>query len=709
MLAWYHGKPGRDEWTITEKIGIPLNFFFSAMLLLMVFSGKELGSATTSVSVKNELGQTVRRNIPKSEFGKRLAIFFFDNKSEQPELDWLQYGLMAGCYIDLNQDPFFSVYSAYDNLIYQKILHAGFGEDISMPMALEKKIAKEIQREYFLGGSFTMSQDTFIVSTYLYETIHGKLISEHEFRDKNVFTLIDQITMTLKRDLQIPDWHIQSCPDLPVREILTRSVSAYKYYIDGSNYVNLKNDCPQSARCFENAVKTDPTFAAAYWALYGSAIKNNQPEIANRAIESAMKYIYKLPENLHYAIKEEYYLITENPNKRAAVLNMWVQLYPRDVRAHFRLAGNYLKMNRLDKVIEEYKTILKIDHARRYYLRYLGNVYLQKGEFKQALKYYKQYQKEFPENYQSFMDFGELYYTMGDYQKATEYFINAQVIEPADIFIPIRLGDIDARKGNFSAAFEKYGEALKASKTPFERSDALAAFQKLYEMTGQIRKAIESRNRKFAEQAKYLNPIDAALNQLSDGSLKLYIRIGDKSTALAALNDYRSRLSMPWLRALSLGYLEVALKTQDIAAAEKAVGEVEELIRVFGEDAKNVIVHDARAKICEMRGNYIDALLEYQAKLQYVPTDVAVMTDIARCYREIGDYSKANSYLESTLRILPNSPNALYEMALVQIALDNPSKAAEHLKVLLKIWKNADADYAPAVQARQKLAELHAG
>ena len=33
ILAYFHGSPGKDEWTKVEKFGIPINIFFIAIAL----------------------------------------------------------------------------------------------------------------------------------------------------------------------------------------------------------------------------------------------------------------------------------------------------------------------------------------------------------------------------------------------------------------------------------------------------------------------------------------------------------------------------------------------------------------------------------------------------------------------------------------------------------------------------------------------------
>ena len=105
LIAYFHGKPGKDQWTKVEKIGIPLNLIVTALIVISIFSGKDLGATTTSIIVEDEAGKKIERSIPKGEFRKRVAIFYFENESGDSAIDWLQYATMIGCYLDLLQDP----------------------------------------------------------------------------------------------------------------------------------------------------------------------------------------------------------------------------------------------------------------------------------------------------------------------------------------------------------------------------------------------------------------------------------------------------------------------------------------------------------------------------------------------------------------------------------------------------------------------------
>ena len=703
MLAYFHGRPGRDEWTRTEKIGIPINVIFTGILIFTIFSGKELGSATTEVCIKNEAGQTIQREIPKAGFQKRLAVFFFDNETGIKELEWLQYAFMAGCNLDLNQDPFFSVYSAYDNMIYQKILQAGFSESMRMPMSLEKKIAKDILREYFLGGSFTVQKDTFIVSTYLYETKRGRLLSEHTIRNINIFSVIDQICVDLKKDLGLPGWHIESVEDLPISEILTSSADAFREYITGTNLIYLRNDFENATPHFLKAVQTDPGFAIAHWALYKSYINENRPELARKELQTTMQYLYKLPENLQFGVKEEYYLISEDPDKLFAILNMWVQLYPRDIRGHFRLARELLKKNLPDKAIKEYKTIMQIDSQRKYYLRYIGNIYLTKGDFKEALKYLKLHKKEYPKKSSSYYSLGELFFIKGDYEQAKKYYTDAQIIDPSDISVPVRFGLIETILGNYDKALEQFDLALASSKTPQEKYFVYDALQYFYYERGQIEQAFDNRKKKFAELAKYLNPVDLMINKVSDMSFNMYVTCNNSSEGFKQLADFHKNLSQPWAKYLAFGYLDMYVEMKDIEQTEKYIDDVLGVIRIFSEENKMNIVCHAQGKISELREDYINAVMKYQQQLQYVPINVTILTDIARCYRLLGESSKSRKFLETTLKIFPNYAPAHCEMARMYIDTGENDKALEHLEIARKVWEKADANYKPAKEMREIL------
>ena len=711
IISYFHGKPGRDKWTKTEKIFIPANLIISIVVLFVMFYGKDLGAVTKTVTIENEEGLKIERVIPKSEFRKKIATFPFENESADSTLNWLQYGIEFALGIDLYQDIFIQASSIYgasggEFLVYEKIKRAGFAKAIGLPFTLKKKIAEESHMNYFLSGSFTKQNDTLFVKTKLYDTKRGKLIAENRFKGTDVFQLVDEITIKLKHDLEVPARHIEEAKDLPIAEMLTNSIPAYKMYITGIiNALIFENDHKTAIDNLEQSVKDEPTFAFAHMNLWGLFTMTNQSSEAEKSLQNVMQYIYKLPETVQFIIKYSNYFLNQEPDKAFAVVKMWVELYPDDISAHSMLAESYLMRNQLNEAIEEYKCILELDPEEFNYLKKIGSIYGQKGEFEEALKYYKQYAEEFPEDYSSYTTIGDLYDTMGEYDKAKSYYEKALILEPGNISILRNLANFEKYKGNFEVALSQYESALNMCKIPKDRAEIYGALQSFYNLKGQINKSIEYSNLKFVEKEKFVHPLQVLLDKFS--SLDQYIQIGKKDIAFQIIQEIEAKLEPPFDKFLSLGYLYIYLELEDTDNTEKEIEGVEVLIQTLGMEMIRPAVFYAKGRINEIRGEYEQAIIMYQKELELEPTGLSINMQIGRCYRKMGKFKKAEKYIQKTLKILTFYPKAHYELALLYEDMGKKEKALEHLKITLDIWKDADPEYKPAIEAREKWAEWY--
>ena len=85
IMAYFHGKPGKDKWSNIEKIGIPVNLVGAIAILAIVFYPKDLGAATKTIVVENEEGKREKRIVPKSNFIKSMAMMPLENKIKNVE------------------------------------------------------------------------------------------------------------------------------------------------------------------------------------------------------------------------------------------------------------------------------------------------------------------------------------------------------------------------------------------------------------------------------------------------------------------------------------------------------------------------------------------------------------------------------------------------------------------------------------------------
>ena len=240
-----------------EKIGVPLNLAMAVVILVLFFQNTDLGAATTTVTVTNEEGVETARVIPKTEFRKRVALYFFDADPADTAAAWLQYGLPLAVLTDLYQDQFIDL--RVPSLFAGRLREAGFEKMVNVPLPLAREIADEQHREYFVTGTVTMEEEEIRATVSLRDASRGSIVEEHTFSGTDVMALADEIADHLREDLRIPELG-ESARDLPVVERLTASPAAYQRSIEGFQALQIDRDFSLATSLYEQAVAEDPTY-----------------------------------------------------------------------------------------------------------------------------------------------------------------------------------------------------------------------------------------------------------------------------------------------------------------------------------------------------------------------------------------------------------------------------------------------------------------
>lgn len=708
LIAYFHGKPGKDEWTKFEKIGIPVNIVITLIILLIFFNNKDLGATTKKITFENEEGEKVERVIPKTEFRKKISTFPFLNESADSTYNWLQYGLDFAIAFDLTQDIFVQRSNIYQSdmlgeyFILEKMRRFGFHDGVGIPLTLKKKIAQESFMEYFLSGSFTVNNETFTIKTELYETSKGKLIGENTFTGKDIFKLTDEISLKLKENLEIPQHHLDETKDLPVAEILTNSIPAYQKFITGFTKL-FENDYSAALNNVETAIKEDPDFAMAYFILSGIYSSSTQTEKIEQNIHSAMQKSYKLPELYKFIVKILYYSSKQEIDKAITLSKMRIELYPDDIFTYNLLAMFYMSKNLVNEEIEVYKSILKIDPFRYGLLKKIGSLYEKNGKIDEALIYLKQYADQFPEDSSSYTAIGNLYKSFGNYSQAKKFYEKAILLEPENVSILINLSNIEEIAGNYMAAFEQYQSSLNFCQTPKDSAEVYLSLSSYYETRGQINRSIEYLKMELNEGEKFQSPLVLIFGKF--GFVDKYMKIGKKEMAFQTIEMMKTHLSPPLDQFLSVAKMKIYKQLEDSENLEKAIDEVEILIKTFGVEMIRSKVVNAKGKLFEIEEEFEQAALMYKKELELKPTNVKINMYIGNCYRKLTEFNEALEYFQKIVTILPFDPETHYELALLYNDMGKKEKALEHLNISLEVWKDADPEYIAVRKAREKMRE----
>ncbi|NQV18185.1 MAG: tetratricopeptide repeat protein [Armatimonadetes bacterium] len=703
LLAYFHGKPGRDEWTQVEKFGIPINLVISLFILFFIFQGKDLGAITKTVTIENEDGERIERVIPKSEFCKSIGIFFFENSSADSTLDWLQYGFSDLLDYDLDQDVFITAGSRF--LFNKYMIEVGFEKGVGVPFTLKKNIAKNRYQDYFITGFFNEVNSIYQLDVSLYKTSNSKLISEIKFENPDIFKLIDDISLQIKYDLKIPESHIEETEDLPVAETMTNSLEAFKQYVLGRNCITFENNWSRAQKYLEQSIVIDSSFAMSYYQLSSIYLMLNMNDKANESLQNLIHYSYKLPEARRFMAKYKYFNYFDYDHEKVfSTLKLWSDLYPDEPKPHYYLGQEYQWANKIDDAIFEYKIVSELisDNSM---LDDIGKLYSKKGEFENALNYYIQYNAINPDNYFSYINIADLYLDYGFYNKANEYINKASIIEPNNYQTSLKLAAIKRNTGQLNEAVELYNDALLLVTSSRDKSFVYQNIISLYVYIARIHEAVDYMHLMFKEKEKYL-PTYKILRQKIEW-VYLYAKINKASLALEILDDIKHNHGELLDKATCFGYLDVYLELGDVENIKKSIIDIDAYSQTLGSEVDREHIYHAQGTIHEINHEFEQAILNYKKQLEYDLTSTDIHWHIGRCYRQLKKYKKAEEYLLKIIKRTPFDPDYNFELALLYSDMGKKEKALKHLNITLDVWKEADPEYIPAQKARELLAKIN--
>jgi tetratricopeptide (TPR) repeat protein/TolB-like protein len=712
LLAWTHGKPGKDRVTTAEKVGVPMNVIATIGLLVVGFGGKDLGATASMISIANEEGVQETHYIPSESFRRRMAVFFFANESSDPELDWLQYGVTELLVQDLQQNPFVlatSPWANFGNGFYMRMKQAGFSDGLDIPLSLMREIAGDANRQYFVEGAFDRVADEYVVTVRVWETQSLKQVAELKESGWDLYRTVDALSIELRDALDVPHGSARMAEDLPLAETYGESDAAFQHYIAGLNARLFDNDFEASNAFFDAAVNTDPGFVLAWFVKAWNQVEAGDLRSAQEAISQAQKLDYRLPARDRAKLKHLQYRLSGQQEKLIAFLRLQVRLND-DASSHSRLAHYLMVTGELEEAKQQFLAALDKDALNLGIYLQLSLLERATGNMESAIGFARKYQQEKPEDFEAQQVLGDLLRDSGDLDAAEEHYLQASLLGDQPVEPLLRLVDIALRKGDVNEARALLEQAEMVAQSVVHKAQVHEAAAGLEMRLGRIRAGIEQLYLQEEFLVQFQSPFAIALATYLP-MVRAHNSLGDPDSAQAILDIAQGMVAPPLDKFLAFSEADILIERGDYDGAEAATQRGAEIIEQFKLEDMKFLIDMIDGFIKRERGDYPGSSAAFRATLERINHSVIGGSDL---YRELpamnaylaeslvlaGELDQAEKALAVGFRLDPSEPLLWVCKARFQFASGLPQLAQASVHYALAIWKDADPEYRALNEAR---------
>jgi len=699
--------PGRaaPRWRWALLAGVVVILVAAGFVLLR--GGLPTGAATVTVSVQDEEGHQIERELPAAEHRKRVAIFPFELAAEDSTHIWLAFAVSEVLGWDLLQDYLIHVDMLRDLLggsrFAMEARKTGHDRVIDAPLALRRQVAERSNCTHLITGRVASDSSGIDLLVELHVVRTGTELARFELAGPDLLPLLDEASLRIRTVLGIPEDHRREWPDLPASDLATSSPAALKLFARSVMARDIDHDLEAAGDLLEQAVAVDPTFAMAYWQLYYvyQYVEPTDPSRPAELLSALMSHTYRLPERVQFGVKAAYFQNQGESDKMLAVLEMWAELYPQDSMPLETLLLVYLARDDAERIADTLKKLLALDPDNSEYLLQAGAQFQRLGDFEAAREAFESYIADRPEDSQARRALGELLQVLGDHEEARKQYEQALLITPADPATRLALAKCEFDLGDLEAWPNALRAILKESLGADERAQMQLELASYHEFAGQMERSISIRTDALTEPQGSISPLWILL--LRSGLATALAEAGHPEQALQEVHQLRESTPLPLRPLCYRALVEVTVKLGRLGEAEEAADELAAHIESQGVQLLQFLWLRSMGSIREEQGDFDAACDFYRRRIEQRPAEAQGHYDLGRCYRKMGNLNEARESLASSLQRSPYGPRSNYEMALVEDGLGHRQQALEYLHRALQVWADPDSAYAPAREAREML------
>ena len=670
------------------------NIMLSLILAIFFFNEPNDGEQVKVVTVTNEEGEEIKTSIPTLKKIKTIAVFQFDNRTNDEKEDWWGIAFSNLLQFALEQRPEFYIQSQYNLESYYNALGI---ESFTLPnVAIQREIAQKSRNDYFTRISYKKSGSNFVFSGSVYSAKNGKDLFSLKAENDNPFLAIDalknQIYDKIPNALNLDKNQIV----LPSSSLITNNIESLEE-LTNAIVIYFKDPNGGLESAVEKARKSiilDESCSLCNLTLGYLLVTQGNKDGGLEFYKKAVKYGSSLPKRLQFQAKRELYTMTNNTDAYIKLLELQRKLFPYSFDSYEQLLHVYETNYGVDSAQVLMREAIANGNIERGLLE-LYNLQVENEEYLEAEKTLDEYSSKFPDRKQDQMKYADIYERQGKIEKAKEILEKEELINPFNPLVQRRLAYLDFINQDINAAFKRIDNALIQASTLSDSLSYLKVKSNFYRMCGQVENALLTltQYQKSAEKKRSQSQI-LLENVLIKGDL--YYSIGKIQQVDAVLDRIRS------------------FSSQDIMAYRCSIDE-RALLRYGGEiirEKRFMPCENLRKQLGDGYENYFNFINAYRKGDFERCYDFLVKDDgklkklflgrefiLAKVYFMNGDSKVAKQILMKRIKQKTDEPICYYEMAVV-LENENKSEAIDYLNIAMKYWANADEDYIPLKRAK---------
>ncbi len=603
-----------------------------------------------------------------------IVVADFTNATGDPVFDGtLRQGLSA----QLEQSPFLNLLS--DERIAQTLALMTQPRDTQLTYKLASEVCQRTAGKATIEGSIASLGSQYVIGLKAVNCRNGDLLADEQVaanRKEQVLKALGDAATKMREKLGESLSSVQKY-DLPPENVTTASLEALNAYSLGLKVRHEQGD----AACiplFQQAIKFDPNFAMAYLQLGNEYWNIEEASQGKPYLEKAFALRDRVSTREGFQIAADYHDdVMGDLRKSAEVYQLWAQTYPQD----------------------------------RIPLDRLGNDYLSRGQYPQALDVLLEEKRITQNGYYNYVNLAAAYLNLNRLREARLVVDEAlsRKLEPAPGYGLLYL--IDFVEGNSSGM--QADLAWAAGKPDVEdqffdlQSDTEAYSGHRKEAWAFSQRAVAAARRDNENEVATIHMAHAALLEAEFGNSAHALAIADSALKLVPSRNVKI------LAALAFGRAGFAKRAQLLADELAKANPSDTILNTYWLPTIRAATeldlnHPAQAiEILSVAAPY-----ELGAPLPMGPATLYPVYVRAQAYMRLNQASTAAGEFQKLLDHPGCVMNFLFG-ALVHLELGrayalagDKAKARAAYQDFLKLWKNADADIPILKEAKAEYAKL---